>query len=297
MGAFPGQPATWRPVATLAHTIVRAEGKTPTRSLLFLHGILGTRANWRGIARRLVDERPELSVVLVDLRGHGDSLGMPGPSTIEQAARDLRALEAVLETPVRGALGHSFGGKVAMQYALDRADPLDTLFVIDSSPGREASPSGEGETPRIQETAHILRTLRQLHFPMATREDFVAAIEAAGLSRSIALWLAMNLRRMADGRRDFPLDLDEVENLLASYYTTDTWAAVERPRGRGHVHMIVGGLSPVLTPADLARVKLATREHDAVHLHVIPEANHWVHVDAPDALHELLLLGTRDLGR
>ena len=72
----------------------------------------------------------------------------------------------------------------------DRADPLDTLFVIDSSPGRELSPDshgGEPETPRIQETAHILRTLRQLHFPMATREDFVAAIEAAGLSRPIAL--------------------------------------------------------------------------------------------------------------
>lgn len=284
-------------MALLAHTIVRAEGKTPTRSLLFLHGILGTRANWRGIARKLVDQRPELSVVLVDLRGHGESLGMPGPSTIEQAARDLRALEAVLETPVRGALGHSFGGKVAMQYALDRADPLDTLFVIDSSPGRERSPDGEQEPPRIQETAQILRTLRELHFPVASREDFVVAIEAAGLSRSIALWLAMNLRRMADGRRDFPLDLDEVENLLASYYTTDTWAAVERPRGRGHVHMIAGGLSTVLTPADLARIQLAEREHDQVHLHVVPDANHWVHVDAPDALHELLLQGTRDLGR
>ena len=203
-------------MATLAHTIVRAEGKNPTRSLLFLHGILGTRANWRGIARKLVDQRPELAVVLVDLRGHGDSLGMPGPSTVEQAARDLRALEAVLEIPVRGALGHSFGGKVAMQYALDRTDPLDTLFVIDSAPGRERGPDGEPEPPRIQETAQILRTLRELTFPMATREDFVAAIEAAGLSRSIALWLAMNLRRMPDGRRDFPLDLNEVENLLAS---------------------------------------------------------------------------------
>ena len=284
-------------MATLAHTIVRAEGKTPTRSLLFLHGILGTRANWRGIARRLVDERPELSVVLVDVRGHGDSLGMPGPSTIEQAARDLRALEAVLETPVRGALGHSFGGKVAMQYALDRADPLDTLFVIDSSPGREVGPGGEQEPLRIQETAQILRTLRELHFPMATREDFVAAIEAAGLSRSIALWLAMNLRRMPDGRRDFPLDLNEVENLLASYYATDTWAAIERPRGRGQVHMVVGALSTVLTPADIARVQLAAREHDQVHLHVVEGANHWVHVDAPDALHELLLQGSRDLGR
>ena len=112
-----------------------------------------------------------------------------------------------------------------------------------------------------------------------------------------ALWLAMNLRRMPDGRRDFPLDLNEVENLLASYYATDTWAAIERPRGRGQVHMVVGALSTVLTPADIARVQLAAREHDQVHLHVVEGANHWVHVDAPDALHELLLQGSRDLGR
>ena len=26
--------------------------------MLFLHGILGTRANWRGVARALVDQRP-----------------------------------------------------------------------------------------------------------------------------------------------------------------------------------------------------------------------------------------------
>ncbi|MCB9659843.1 MAG: alpha/beta hydrolase [Sandaracinaceae bacterium] len=290
-------------MAIPAHTIVQADGSTPTRSLLFLHGILGTRANWRGVARKLVDERPELAAVLVDLRGHGDSLGLPGAPTIAEAARDLVALEAVLAAPVRGVLGHSFGGKVAMQYASDRSDPLDALIVVDSSPGRERAPdapatrSGATEPARVQETAQILRTLRDLSFPVASREAFVSAIEAAGLSRPIALWLAMNLRRTPAGERDFPLDLDEVEALLASYYDTDTWAAVERPRGRGQVHMIVGGRSSVLSAADVARIELATREHDGVHLHVVPEAGHWVHVDAPDALHELLLVATRSLGR
>lgn len=290
-------------MAIPAHSIVQAEGSTPTRSLLFLHGILGTRANWRGVARKLVEQRPELAAVLVDLRGHGESLGLPGPATIAQAARDLAELEAVLHAPVRGALGHSFGGKVAMQYAMDRSEPLDALVVVDSSPGPERGPDapdaegGGAASTRVQETAQILRTLRQLRFPMRTREDFVSAIEAAGLSRSIALWLAMNLRRADDGQRDFPLDLDEVEALLESYYETDTWAAVERPRGRGQVHLIAGGQSAVLSPADIARVELAAREHEAVHLHVVPDAGHWVHVDAPDALHELLLTATSALGR
>ncbi|MCA9532028.1 MAG: alpha/beta hydrolase [Myxococcales bacterium] len=290
-------------MALPAHTILHAEGSTPTRAMLFLHGILGTRANWRGVARALVDQRPGLAAVLVDLRGHGESLGLPGAPTVVEAARDLLAFDALLGLPVRGVLGHSFGGKVAMQYAIDRSDPLDTLVVVDSSPSRErdvdapAALATDAETPRVQETAHILQTLRSLRFPLPSREAFIQGLEAAGLSRPIALWLAMNLRRTPDGQRDFPLDLDEIEALLASYYATDTWAAVERPRGRGQVHLIAGGRSSVLSPADLARVELAAREHDGVHLHVIPEAGHWVHVDAPDALHGLLLGATRTLAR
>ena len=58
-------------MAPLAHTIVRAEGKTPTRSLLFLHGILGSGTNWRGFAKRLLAGRPGLEAWLADLGKFG----------------------------------------------------------------------------------------------------------------------------------------------------------------------------------------------------------------------------------
>lgn len=58
----------------LAHGIVTSRSADPDRYMLFLHGILGTRANWRGIARRFVDARPGWGAVLVDLREHGESL-------------------------------------------------------------------------------------------------------------------------------------------------------------------------------------------------------------------------------
>src|SRR5690606_41911913 len=43
------------------------------RWMLFLHGILGRRSNWRSFSRRWVAARPGWGAVLVDLRGHGDS--------------------------------------------------------------------------------------------------------------------------------------------------------------------------------------------------------------------------------
>ena len=50
-----------RSVSELATTHLSAPGiDQPEGWFLFLHGILGRRLNWRGIARRFVESRPEL---------------------------------------------------------------------------------------------------------------------------------------------------------------------------------------------------------------------------------------------
>ena len=41
------------------------------RRLLITHGIYGSGANWRAIARKVTEQRRDWGVVLVDLRGHG----------------------------------------------------------------------------------------------------------------------------------------------------------------------------------------------------------------------------------
>ena len=99
--------------------------------MLFLHGILGTRANWRGIARRFVEARPEWGAVLVDLREHGDSLGLPAPHSLHAAAEDVAELERSLAVPVEGALGHSFGGKVVLEWLRSRQGLHTEAWTID----------------------------------------------------------------------------------------------------------------------------------------------------------------------
>src|SRR5437879_732681 len=102
--------------AVLAHALVVAKERTPERWMLFLHGIFGRGGNWRTIAQRWVTAHPRWGAALVDLRMHGRSTGIRGPHTVAAAARDLRALEERLAGGVRGVLGHSFGGKVALAY-------------------------------------------------------------------------------------------------------------------------------------------------------------------------------------
>lgn len=250
--------------------------------MLFLHGILGTRANWRGIARRFVEARPEWSAVLVDLREHGESLGVAGPHTLRAAAADVTELEQSLATPVAGALGHSFGGKVVLEWLQGRTGRPAEAWTIDSSP----SPAAADRDTSV--AAGVIRTLDGLPRDWTSREAFATAVVEAGQSPAIAHWLAMNLRRTEDGRRMFGPDLEVIHDLIADYARTDSWDVVEALPAGSTLDVVIAGRSEVFSESDRARIEHIATLNSAVSTHMLDDAGHWVHVDAADALVTLL---------
>jgi esterase len=112
-------------LATLAHSA--AHRVAPT--LVIAHGLYGSGRNWGVIARRLSDQR---TVVAVDMRNHGDSPRKATQSYPEMAA-DLAEVIENLGPPV-DLLGHSMGGKAAMQLALTRPELIRRLVVADIAP-------------------------------------------------------------------------------------------------------------------------------------------------------------------
>jgi pimeloyl-ACP methyl ester carboxylesterase len=248
--------------------------------MLVLHGLLGSAANWRSFARRLVAAAPTWGLVLVDQRMHGESQDAPPPHTLDAAAEDLVRLGETLAFPISGVLGHSFGGKVALAYAgrAERAQDLEQVWVIDASPGRRT---------RASSTDAVLELLRELPSRFESREAFVQAVMAKGQPRGIADWLAMNLRRR-DGGLWLRLDLDAVGSLLSSFLEFDLWDVLETARGASTFEIVVAGASDAFDEADRARLAAIARREPRVREHVIPGSGHWVHVDAPDALLDLV---------
>ncbi len=269
----------------LAHTIVRPKSGEPQQYMLFLHGILGTRANWRGIARRMIGQREGWGAVLVDLREHGDSVGASAPHTLHAAADDIDQLERSLALPIAGALGHSFGGKVVLEWLRNRGATPTEAWVVD------ASPSPSTADPESSATAAVLRILRGLPPKWASRESFVEAIVAAGQPEPIAQWLAMNLQRTNDGGRTFGPDLNAVQELIEDYARTDRWDVVESVPDGATLDFVVGGRSSAFSDADRTRLDAIAARDSRVSAHRIEEAGHWVHVDSPDALVSLLTQG------
>lgn len=254
----------------------RVSSGSPEKWMLFLHGILGSGANWRGFAKQIVAERPTWGAVLVDLRLHGGSLeGFDPPDDVASAARDLLSVDG----RIAGVLGHSFGGKVALAYAKERPD-LEQLFVIDASPSARPGATGKGSTK------HIVDLLTTLPPDFPDRNAFLAWVEERGVSRPTAMWLAMNVRPITGTTRyAFRIDIGRVRAMLEDYFRTDLWSVLEDTNRATSRHLVAGGASDVVDDAD--------REHAArcpkTTMDVIAEAGHWVHVDAPDALKRIVL--------
>lgn len=99
-------------------------------ALIILHGLLGSSANWRTLAKRFAQKR---SVYTLDLRNHGQS---PWSDTMhyQAMADDVAQFIDPLEHKYISLLGHSMGGKAAMQLALELPEKINTLIVADIAP-------------------------------------------------------------------------------------------------------------------------------------------------------------------
>jgi esterase len=273
--------------SSLSVASVTAPDQTPSKWIVFLHGILGSGANWRTFARQIVTAQPAWGALLVDLRLHGDSQDFAPPHTVEAAARDIvEAYPAATggAGSVRAILGHSFGGKVAIELARQLADspngPVDQLIVIDSTPG--ARPDYRGSSS-VREIVEMLLQVPQ-EFP--DRNAFTAWVEERGVSRPVAMWLAMNVRPVTNTTRfEFRLDVPAIRTMMEDYFERDLWPVLESPPGEMTTHLIAGEKSDVLDEADRERGRALARTT----VDVLPNAGHWVHVDAPNELRELVL--------
>ena len=104
--------------------------------LLLLHGFPQTHALWQRVAQQL---RNQFQLVMPDLRGYGDSSQPPGEPdhanySKRAMAQDLAALMTQLGHQRYAVAGHDRGGRVAHRLALDHAQHVTKLCVIDIAP-------------------------------------------------------------------------------------------------------------------------------------------------------------------
>ncbi|MDP2023184.1 MAG: alpha/beta fold hydrolase, partial [Hydrogenophaga sp.] len=114
------------------HTRVAGEGPP----LLLLHGHPQTQAMWHRVAPALTER---FTVVLMDLRGYGDS-SRPAPDAAHtvhskrEMALDALAVMAQHGFDRFGVLAHDRGARVAHRLAADHPQAVQRLMLLDIAP-------------------------------------------------------------------------------------------------------------------------------------------------------------------
>lgn len=272
---------------SLHHARVTARAADPERWLCVVHGILGCGGNWRSFARALVQQDPALGVLLIDLRHHGRSGPQDGATTIASCAQDLESTFSELDIWPGAVAGHSFGGKVVLGWAATSSRPAQEVWVLDSPPGLR----NQGGDPGERLIGGVLEAMEHIQLPAQDRPTAIEGLVALGLPRGLSVWLTTNLRiDTSQGGYVWRLDLTAIRALLVDYFRCDAWPMVESIAAAGQVHLVRGAQSDRWTPAQLAQIAAAASWKD-VHAHVVDDAGHWLHVDNPSGLMDVLRSG------
>ena len=196
---------------------------------------------------------------------------------VELIAQDLLSLHDQLDAPVHAVVGHSFGGKVALAYAEALPPDLEQCWVLDSVPGPARGDTDDGEVSRV------LRALRAVPLPIASRQALVDRLVGQGFSLGLSRWMTTNLQAAAGGGLTWRFALDAVEALIGDYYGLDLRDLLHTPVSGLELHVVRAARSDRWAQADVDEI-----EDSLATLHTLPDAGHWLHVDNPDGLLELM---------
>ena len=240
---------------------LHSESSGAGEPVVILHGLMGSCENWRGVRAALADR---YRVVCLDLPNHGRSPHV--------ARFDLRSIgDDVAETlDAAGVgqavvIGHSLGGKVAMQMASDHAERLRGLVVVDIS-------------PRAIQPAHlfVLRACLQLDLASAKRRSELDAALAQLIPQPETRdFLLKNVVRGKDGQFVWRVPL---QYLIDNYRAVSDAPPLVAPYA-GPALFVAGETSPFRLRADEALVR---GWFPAVRFVTIPGAGHLVHADQPE---------------
>ncbi len=227
-------------------------------ALVVLHGLFGSAKNWHSQAVELATSH---RVVCADLRNHGASPHAPAMGYPEMAGDVLELIER-LDLERASVLGHSMGGKVAMQLALSHPERIAKLVVVDIAP-----------VAYVRHHDAILEAMQAIDLSAhRTRQSVDAALAPAIGDAGVRQFILTNLKRDGDGYA-WQLNLAAIAQdyqRLAAAPAGDPYA--------GPTLFIKGGRSDYITSAH--REPTAAL-FPAAKVKIINDSGHWPHADNP----------------
>lgn len=249
---------------------IREFGNAEKPSLIILHGLFGMSDNWVTIAKIL---SKTYYVLVPDLRNHGNSAHTDDFS-YELMLADI--IDMMLEKNISSSsfLGHSMGGKLAMNLAAFHPEKVEKLIIADMS-------LREGEFKEIHAT--ILETISRTDLSKFTSySELENWFDSFIDKKKVVLFALKNLRKNPDGSFEWKL------NYYSLYQNTHKIMEAVTPLEPFNkpTLFIRGGLSNYILDEDFDEIKTW---FPIAEIATIPNSSHWVHADNPKMFLKLVL--------
>ncbi|MGE0763963.1 MAG: alpha/beta fold hydrolase [Bdellovibrionales bacterium] len=246
--------------------------------VVFLHGLMGSGANWRKITARLEDA---YHILLLDQRGHGRSFHPLSGYAPEDYADDLVKILDELKWGKVILVGHSMGGRNALNFSHRWPHRVIGLVLEDIGPNSDA-----------KSAARIENLLAQVHTPYPSRleakkdilEEFPKRIAGNRQAATLAQFFYSNIEEKEDGTADWRFSKAGVLESLKEGRLRERWAEFDNLKMPTLV--IRGEHSPDLGAPTFTEM---LKRNPAVKGVVVPNAGHWVHSDQPELFIEALM--------
>ncbi len=233
--------------------------------LVLLHGLFGSQDNLAGIPRVAQDH---FKVLSLDLPNHGRSPHSDAMNYPQMAQAVLASLPEDADSFY--LLGHSMGGKVAMQLALSAPERVKALLVADIAP-----------VEYNDRHSAIIEAMQQLNLSnLSSRQQADQHLAKTIAEPGVRQFLLKNLVKNAEGFH-WRCDLATIARCYP-----EVLAAPAGPAYPGPVLFIKGANSDYILPEHQAATQALFPKAQAKIIH---GAGHWLHAEKPAAFNKIVL--------
>ncbi len=251
----------------MSNNILHAKIEGSGKPLIVLHGFLGTGDNWLTFAKAISDHR---KVYLIDQRNHGRSFHKDEHTYADLAADIKQFME---ENGLKKAdfLGHSMGGKTAMQFALTYPESVDHLIVVDIAPK-----AYEGGHEYILEALQSVK-INEVESRKEVEEHLVQKINNKG----VVLFLMKNLHRNTNGSYEWKANLE----ILSEKYDDIISSIDSKEKFDGKTMFLRGSKSDYILDSDFENIRALFPNAE---IETVADAGHWIHAEQPEAIYDMI---------
>jgi len=237
------------------------------KPIIILHGLFGSSDNWLTQAKLLA---PHYKIFSVDQRNHGQS---PHSDDFDYASMvgDLNEFiqDQKISDPV--IIGHSMGGKTAMNFALAHPDEISKLIVVDIS-------------PRVYNLEHytIVEGLKAIPIDkLSSRNEADDVLSQFVPEPDVRQFLLKNLQRKNTGGFSWKINLPVIANKLSNVGVDLQFSGqYDKP-----TLFIRGAKSKYVRDEDWERI---TEIFPTAQLETM-NTGHWVQAEKPQEFAELVV--------